>query len=195
VSERPDFHELVGDDVSPDERADLERVDSLLRAAGPPPAEIPSSLTRRVEQIGSRRPAWNWRRAGVAVALAATVAAVFFGIGRWTGGDAVAYRASIPMRATSTNTRAEGLIKVGERDAQGNWKIRLEVKGLPPLSGDRYYVLWLAKDGKYAATCGGFNTRGDTVVDMTASYRLSDYDAWVVSEARENAPWLLTARI
>ena len=98
------------------------------------------------------------------------------------------------MQATSTNTGPRA-IKVGEKDANGNWKIRLEVKGLPPLSGDRYYVLWLAKDGKYAATCGGFNVRGDTVVDMTASYRLSDYDAWVVSEARENAPWLLTARI
>jgi hypothetical protein len=30
---------------------------------------------------------------------------------------------------------------------------------------------------------------------MTASYRLSDYDEWVVSEARDNAPWLLSARI
>jgi hypothetical protein len=194
MSERPDFDELVGAEVSPEERAELERVDSLLRAAGAPPAEIPSSLTRRVEKIGSR-PVWTWRRAGVAVALAALLAALFFGIGRWTEGDEVGYRASIPMQATSTNTRAEGLIKVGEKDANGNWKIRLEVKGLPPLSGDRYYVLWLAKDGKYAATCGGFNVRGDTVVDMTASYRLSDYDAWVVSEARENAPWLLTARI
>src|SRR6185312_283005 len=138
-------------DVGPHERADLERVDSLLRAAGPPPAEIPSSLTQRVEQIGSR-PVWTWRRTALALALAATLAAVFFGVGRWTGRDEVAYRASIPMRATSTNTRAEGLIKVGERDAKGNWKIRLEVKGLPPLSGDRYYVLWLAKNGEYAAT-------------------------------------------
>jgi hypothetical protein len=194
MSERPDFNELVGAEFSAEERAEFKRVDSLLRAAGPPPAEIPSSLTRRVEKIGSR-PAWTWRRAGVAVALAVSLAALFFGIGRWTGGDEVAYRASIPMQATSANTRAEGLIKVGEKDANGNWKIRLEVKGLPPLSGERYYVLWLAKDGKYAATCGGFNVSGDTVVDMTASYRLSDYDAWVVSEARENAPWLLTARI
>jgi hypothetical protein len=194
MSERPDFPELVGGDVSPDERAELERVDSLLRAAGPPPAEIPSSLTWRVEQIGARQ-VWTWRRTAVALALAATLAAIFFGIGRWSGADGDAYRAAIPMKATESNTRAEGLIKVGEKDAKGNWKIRLEVKGLPPLSGDRYYVLWLEKDGKYAATCGSFNVRGDTVVDMTASYHLSDYDAWVVSEARENAPWLLTARI
>jgi hypothetical protein len=194
MSERPDFHELVGGDLSPDERADLERIDSLLRAVGPPPAEIPSSLTQRVKQIGAR-PLWTWRRTTLAVAIAATLAALFFGIGRWTEADGVAYGAAIPMQGTPSSPRAEGLIKVGEKDANGNWKIRLEVKGLPPLSGDRHYVLWLAKDGKYAATCGSFNVRGDTVVDMTASYRLSDYDAWVVSEARENAPWLLTARI
>jgi hypothetical protein len=194
VTEHPDFDELVGRELGHDERADLERVDSLLRAAGPPPAEIPSSLTRRVEQIGAR-PGWTRRRTALALALAATLAAVFFGVGRWTETHGVAYRAAIPMKAAASNPRAEGLIKVGERDAKGNWKIRLEVKGLPPLSGDRYYVLWLAKDGEYAATCGGFNVRGDTVVDMTASYRLSDYDEWVVSEARDNAPWLLSARI
>jgi hypothetical protein len=194
MSERSDFHELVGGDLGPEERADLERVDSLLRAAGPPPAEIPSSLTRKVEQIGTR-PIWTRRRTALVVALGATLAALFFGIGRWTEGEGVAYGAAIHMKATPSNPRAEGLIKVGERDANGNWKIRLEVKGLPPLSGDRYYVLWLAKDGRYAATCGSFNVRGDTVVDMTASYRLSEYDAWVVSEARDNAPWLLTARI
>jgi Anti-sigma-K factor rskA len=193
VSDRPDFHELVGEEIGPEDRAELERVDALLRAAGPPPAEIPSSLTRKVEQIGTRS-VWTWRRSALAVAVAATVAALFFGVGRWTGEDEVAYRTAIPMQPTS-NTRAEGLIKVGQKDANGNWKIHLEVKGLPPLSGDDYYVLWLAKDGKYAATCGGFNVRGDTVVDMTASYRLSDYDAWVISEAREDAPWLLTARI
>jgi len=194
MTERPDFNELVGGGVGPEERAKLERADSLLRAAGPPPAEIPSSLTRRVEQIGAR-PIWSWRRTALALALAATLAALFFGIGRWTEEHGVAYRAAIPMQATANSPRAEGLIKVGERDAKGNWKIRLEVKGLPPLSGDRYYVLWLAKNGRYAATCGSFNVRGDTVVDMTASYRLSDFDAWVVSEAREDAPWLLTARI
>jgi hypothetical protein len=194
MSERPDFHELVGGDVSPDERIELERVDALLRAAGPPPAEVPSSLTRRVEQIGTH-PVWTWRRAGLAAALAATLAALFFGIGRWTEADDGSYRAAIPLQATSSSSRAEGLIKVGEKDSNGNWTIRLEVKGLPPLAGDRYYVLWLAKDGKYAATCGSFNVKGDTVVSMTAGYRLSDYDAWVISEARDNAPWLLTARI
>jgi hypothetical protein len=30
---------------------------------------------------------------------------------------------------------------------------------------------------------------------MTVSYRLTEYDAWVISEARDDAPWLLSSRI
>ena len=194
MSERPDFRELLGEDLSPEEELELARVDALLRAAGPPPAEIPGSLTRAVERIGAPR-IWTRRRVVLAVALAAALAAVFFGIGRWTGNDATHYRAAVHMQPTERAPNASALIKLGEREPSGNWKLELQVDGLPPLSGDRYYVLWLEKDGKYAATCGSFKVQGHTVVDMNASYRLSDYDAWVISEAHANAPWLLTARI
>jgi hypothetical protein len=194
MSERPDFNELLGADVSPEERGKLERVDSLLRSVGPPPAEVPASLTRAVERIGAQR-VWTRPRVVLAFALVGVVAAVFFGVGRWTGGSEPSFRAAITMTPATSVPQAEGLIKVGKKDSNGNWTIRLQVKGLPKLSGDRYYVLWLAKNGEYAATCGSFNVNGNTTVDMTASYRLSDFDEWVVSEARENAPWLLTARI
>jgi hypothetical protein len=30
---------------------------------------------------------------------------------------------------------------------------------------------------------------------MTVSYRMSELDDWVISEAQDDAPWLLTARI
>jgi ferric-dicitrate binding protein FerR (iron transport regulator) len=76
VSERPDFRELLGEDLSPEEELELARVDALLRAAGPPPAEIPGSLTRAVERIGAPR-IWTRRRVVLAVALAAALAAVF----------------------------------------------------------------------------------------------------------------------
>jgi hypothetical protein len=194
VSDQPDFRELVGEDLSPEEQMKLERVDALLRATGPPPAEIPGSLTRAVERIGAPR-IWTTRRAALAVALAGALAAVFFGLGRWTGSDATHYTAAVQMQPTDRSPNASALIKLGEREPSGNWKLELQVDGLPNLPGDRYYVLWLAKDGKYAATCGSFKVQGHTVVDMTASYRLSDYDAWVISEARDNAPWLLTAQI
>jgi len=194
VNERPDFEELVGADLTADERVGMERVDRLLRAAGPPPAEIPGSLTRAVERIGRQR-LWTRPRAALAVAFAASLAAIFFGLGRWADSNSTHYRASIEMRPASSVPNASALIKLGERETSGNWKLELQVDGLPRLPEDRYYVLWLAKDGEYAATCGGFNVQGRTVVDMTASYRLSDYDAWVISEADPDAPWLLTAKI
>jgi hypothetical protein len=118
-------------------------------------------------------------------------------VGRWTNGDGHHYRFAVPLHATSWAPQAHGVIKVAERDDEtGNSQIELRVSGLPKLSGDRYYVLWLAKDGRYAATCGTFNVgNGATTVDMTVSYRLANYDAWVVSTRVENSPWLLSARI
>jgi hypothetical protein len=190
-----DFRDLVGDDLSQEERAKLERVDRLLRTVPAPPSEVPGSLDRAVNRIGTERRQWTPWRLVAALALAVTLAALFFGVGRWTSGGEPHYRASIQMKPAASNPRASALIKLGDRDANGNWKLKLQVDGLPELSGDGYYVLWLAKDGKYAATCGTFKARGDTTIDMTVSYRLSEYDAWVISEARDDAPWLLSARI
>ena len=190
-----DFRDLVGDDLSQEERLKLERVDRLLRSVPAPPSEVPGSLDRAVNRIGTERGQWTPWRLVAAVTLAVTLAALFFGVGRWTTVGEPHYRASIQLKPAASNPRASALIKLGDRDANGNWKLNLQVDGLPQLSGDGYYVLWLAKDGKYAATCGTFKARGDTTIDMTVSYRLSEYDAWVISEAREDAPWLLSARI
>ena len=190
-----DFRDLVGNDLSQEERVKLERVDRLLRSVPAPPSEVPGSLDRAVNRIGTERRQWTPRRLLAAVALAVTLAALFFGVGRWTTGGEPHYRASIHMKPAASNPGASALIKLGDRDANGNWKLKLQVGGLPELTGDGYYVLWLAKDGKYAATCGTFKVRGDTTIDMTVSYRLSEYDAWVISEARDDAPWLLSARI
>jgi hypothetical protein len=190
-----DFRDLVGDDLGQDELAKLERVDHLLRSVPALPPEVPRSLDRAVNRIGTERRLWTTRRLFVAVALAAALGAVFFGLGRWTSGGDPHYRATIQMRPAASNPGASAVIKLADREANGNWKLRLQVDGLPELGGDGYYVLWLAKDGKYAGTCGTFKVRGDTTVDMTVSYRLSDYDAWVISESRDDAPWLLSARI
>lgn len=190
-----DFRDLVGDDLSQEDRAKLERVDRLLRSVPAPPSEVPGSLDRAVNRIGTERRHWTPRRLAASVALAVALAALFFGVGRWTTGGEPHYRASIQMKPAASNPRASALIKLGDRDANGNWKLKLQVDGLPQLGGDGYYVLWLAKNGKYAATCGTFKVRGETTIDMTVSYRLTEYDAWVISEARDDAPWLLSSRI
>jgi anti-sigma-K factor RskA len=192
MSETPDFRDLVGDDLTPEEELDLARVDALLRSVPSPASEVPGSLTRRVERIGTVTQLWTRRRTALAIALAATVAALFFGVGRWvdSGFDA---RGTVQMQAESSAPGATAEIKLGSRDEAGNWKMQLVVDGLPHLGDKGYYVLWLSKDGKYAGTCGTFDVNGRTTVDMTASYDLSEYDSWVISQAKPDSPWLLTA--
>ena len=192
-----EFRDLVGGDLDPDELKRLERVDRILRTVPAPPAEVPGSLNRAVQRIGTERRIWTVRRVAAVAALAATLAALFFSVGRWTGGSAVDYRTSVPLKATAGAPRASGQIRIAESDrSTGNQELQLRVTGLPRLSGGDYYVLWLAKNGTYAGTCGTFNVgSGTTTVEMTVSYRLADYDAWVISRHEENAPWLLSARI
>jgi hypothetical protein len=193
MSDTPDFRDLVGDDLAPEEELELARVDHLLRSVPGPATEVPGTLTSAVERIGTETSLWTRRRIVLVAALAATVAALFFGVGRWadSGFDT---RASVQMSPAKSAPNASAKIELGARDdATGNWKLRLIVDGLPHLGGSNYYVLWLAKDGKYAGTCGTFDVNGRTTVDMTASYDLGEYDAWVISEAKPDSPWLLTA--
>ena len=203
MSEPRDLRDLVGDDVPAEELERLRRVDALLRSAPAPPATVPERVTRAVFAAAERpTPIWTRRRLGAALALAAALSALFFGLGRWSdGGDFEALR-TVPMRATEHAPRAAATIKVGERDASGNWTIEFEVSGLRPLPPGGSYVLWLAKDGEYAATCGYFAAGdGKTTVRMNAAYRLADYDAWVVTAHLpdqpddEPMPWLLRADV
>ena len=100
--ERPDFRELVGDDLTPEEELELARVDGLLRSVPGPATEVPGSLTRAVERIGTTTPIWTRRRLVAAVALAATLAAFFFGVGRWVDRGGFDARATVQMTAGKT---------------------------------------------------------------------------------------------
>ena len=198
MREPPDIRELVGDDVPEDDLGELRRVDRLLRSVPAPPAHVPARLTQSVTALTLPAPFWSRRRVALAIALAAALAAGFFGVGRLTSNPSVDARATVPMRATGAAPEAAAVIQVGERDEKsGNWELVLEVTGLPKLSGDRYYALWLEKDGRYGAQCGTFNVgEGTTTVHWTVSYRLSQYDAWVISEHDDDSePHLLRAEV
>jgi hypothetical protein len=198
MKEPPDLRDLVGDDVKPEELERLRRADALLRAVPAPPHEVPHSLTASVERLPTERPSWTRRRISLAFAVVAALAALAFGLGRWTDGEGFDTRLSVPLEATENARDATAVIRVGERDdATGNWQLELDVSGLPKLPPGGYYVLWLAKNGEYAGTCGTFSVGdGETTVRMNVSYRLTDYDAWVITARTrgEDSPWLLTAK-
>lgn len=201
MKEPPDLRELVGDDVPAEELERLRRADALLRAVPAPPHEVPHSLTASVERLPTEHLRWTRPRTALALAaaFAAALAALAFGLGRWTGGDGFDARLTVPMEATDDAPDAAAVIRVGERDdATGNWQLELDVSGLPKLPPGGYYVLWLAKDGEYAATCGSFSVgEGETTVRVNVSYRLGDYDTWVITARAQgkDSPWLLTAKI
>lgn len=195
------LHELI-DEVSADELGELERVDAMLRSVPGPPPALPPSLRSPAPPRDPVR-LWTRRRVAVAVALAAAVSALFFGLGtRIAGDDGFDAQAAIPMDATKNAVGASATIKLGSADPAGNRTLRLRVSGLKALPDGGYYVLWLAKDGDYAATCGTFSVGpGETDAEWTVSYRLRDYDAWVVTARlpnqprQDDPPWLLKAPI
>lgn len=195
MSERgPDFDELVGADLGPEERERLLRVHELLVTAGPPP-ELPTHLAAPLHTRRSGAVGLVPRRRRVAlVALAAALAA--FGLGFFVGdrGEGPGTFQVIAMSGTPAATGASASLEIFETDAAGNWPMELRVRGLPPSpSGDRY-ELWLTKDGRLGALCGSFLAEDDgtTVVLLNAPYVLKEFDGWVVVEEGATAPILTT---
>jgi hypothetical protein len=184
---RPDFDELVGDDLTPAERERLLRVHGLLLAAGPPPelpAEAPVPLRRRRRRRGALL--------AIAAALAVSVFAVGVAVGDRSTGRDVDF--VVAMSGTSAASDASASLAVFDIDEAGNWPMEVTVQGLAPPASGRPYELWLTKEGKLATLCGSFRTDegGTAVVPMNAPYKLKEFDGWVVVEEGSKTPVLTT---
>jgi hypothetical protein len=182
----PEFRELVGDDLTPEERARLERVHELLVAAGPPP-ELPPALA---EPPGESQPTpmiLPRRRAGAMLALAAALALVAFVGGFVAGKQGVGQGGvkavhSLNMHGTAVAQNASAKIDIGELDSSGNWPLRVVIHGLPPLQNGSYYEMFLTKHGKQLAACGIFTVAGNTsTVHLTMPPTIKQYDGWIVT--------------
>jgi hypothetical protein len=187
----PDFDELVGTDVDPEERARLLRAHEMLIAAGPLP-ELPPSLAEPGESEAEViTPFFNRRRNATLAVLAAAIAAAAFGIGYLTGdrgGTAFAVRKTVVMHGTAgAPAGAIASIGLGTKDAAGNWKMLVRVSNLKKLPPGGYYTLWLTRKGRAVAPCGSFVVVGGnktTAVRFTVAYKLKNYDGWVVTEQK-----------
>jgi len=199
MKEPPNLHELLGDDLPEDEVERLRGVDALLRSVPGPPHEIPLSLTHAVEQVAIEPARIPRRRKALALAFAVLVAALAFGVGRWSGGESFDAAWAAELAATADAPGASAVVQVGERDEEsGNLELVLDVSGLPPLGPDEFYALWLVEDGEWGATCGYFSVgEGETTVRMTVSYEIREFEAWAISTGHpnEHPPPLLRAEI
>ncbi len=189
MSKPPDFRDLVGDDLSPEERARLERVHDMLISAGPPP-ELPPEL----QMVPSERPAVEpialpRRRVGAALALAAAIALIAF-LGGYIAGHSGAGESSFQsvQNVTLGNSQASAVVRFGPTDANGNTPMAVRVNGLRPLPKDDYYVLFMTKRGKPVAECGTFHIRhgGPTTLHFTVAYEPSDFDGLQLARWRHS---------
>jgi hypothetical protein len=184
---KPDFRDLVGEDLTPEERDRLEQVHELLIAAGPPP-ELPPALAEPSTELDDEPTGLPRRRTGAVLALAAALALVaFLGgfIAGHTNGNSFDSVKAVPMHGVGAAQTASGTIDIGQLDSQGNWPLQVKVSHLPRPPRNGYYEMFLTRHGKIAATCGTFNVHGSTAtVRLNAPYNLGRFDGWVVTLER-----------
>jgi len=131
--------------------------------------------------------------------LAASLAAIFFGVGFFLGGHASKFAPDFEIPMHGTTSAAQASLALAAPDDAGNRPIKMIVQGLPDLGQKGYYELFLTRDGKRAASCGTFvvHADGTTDVRLNAPYVLGPEakPGWiVVSHMRgtDAQPTLLT---
>jgi hypothetical protein len=189
MTQRPDFDDLVGPDVPPEERARLYRTHELLVQAGPPPELAPEMEAvpwpdDALQPLFGRRKQPRGRRPVLLAAALATAIFVGFLLGQATTSDNSSIGASktVEMQGTPLAHDALATLKLGKPDAAGNWPMVLHVSGLKKLQNGGYYALFLTKGGKPLVSCGTINVSGATSVRLSAAYALEhfDKDGWVI---------------
>jgi hypothetical protein len=189
VSRGPDFHELVGNDLSPAERERLERVHEMLVAAGPPP-ELPQVLADPPRQEGKLVELAR-RRLRTGLVLAAAIVIAAFAVGYLLGARG---EDTSPGSFTAERTAVLGkspdrlaVVRIGEVDEDGNRPMVVSVDGLDRASHGDYYTLFMTRNGKPIVTCGTFNVsdKGVTTVRLSVAYDIGRFDGLML--ARYNA--------
>jgi hypothetical protein len=184
----PEFEELIGGEVSAEERERLRRVHELLVTAGPPPELSPElEAGPTLAMTLGRRPVRVKRRVLLLAATLVVLALAFFGgyLAGNGGGHGLASGFVLKLAGTPAAPGALASLRVEPRDEAGNWPMQLSVTGLPKLPARSYYEVYLVRGGKPYAQCGTFVVAGPThgtEVSLNAPYRLRHGDTWVVTK-------------
>jgi len=155
---------MSGDDLTPTERAEIERAHGVL--ADPAVwAEPPLDLQERVvaaiaEEAGTRRRLRRIRYSVVAVAAAVVLAAVV------TVGLRVNHDEPVQFAASLGGTRlapdAAGDVTLTKTDS--GWKVELHATGLPRRADGEFYEAWLKSDAGALVPIGTFNEGTDVTL-------------------------------
>jgi len=194
-----DLDGLIGERMFGRERGRFTRIHEALLEAGPPP-ELPASLSRAPQVAISwvavtRGTRLAGRRLLAAAAAALAVAAAGSAL-LLTRGSVEGPPRTVAMHGTGVVPTAQATLRIGARDAAGNWLLTLRVRGLPPVPAGSYYEMYLTSRGRIVVGCGTFKTDpGTTVVRFDVPFRLDEYSGWVIRREQPHGrpgPTLLT---
>jgi anti-sigma-K factor RskA len=191
----------------------LDRVEQLLRAAGPPP-EPSAALRGRLLEIPRQEPQptpaaaargwkriWSslaaWRVASGALALAAVVLAVI----AVSGSDSAPISGQRAALTASDEYHASG--EAVSMVSDGTRRIRVRIDGLPATTGSQVYELWLAKDRKHRVSIGIFRPDAKGSIDATITVPNLGPNwrgIWLTHEPGKGAPgwshdWVVAGRL
>jgi hypothetical protein len=177
-----EFDELIGGDVTGEERERLLGVHELLVHAGPPP-ELPAGLrdVRRPAEARERRRPSAFRTVAL-LAAALIVVGLAFSAGFATGHRSSASPvAQLALKGTTAAPRARATLDILAADKAGNWPMALHATGLKP---GTIYEVYLVRDGKRWGSCGSFLVNASGAASdlrLNAPYRLEHGDTWIVT--------------
>ena len=181
-----DLNDLIGEDVTGEEREKLERTHELLLEAGPPP-ELPLGLEHGYipAELELKRMKKRSQPRNIALIAAVVIAlGIAFTVGVAAGNHKSATAQpvqSLVLKGTRAAPRARANLDVLP-NVSGNWPMTLSVRGLPRVAAPEYYVVWLVRNGKPFAPCGEFvvSKPGSLTLQLNAPYSLEKGDTWIV---------------
>ena len=94
------------------------------------------------------------------------------------------FRSVLSLAGSAQAPQAQAKLRIEPADAAGNWPMTLAARGLPKLPSNGYYEVFLVRNGKILAPCGGFVVPGGATavsVKLNAPYGFEAHDSWVVT--------------
>jgi anti-sigma-K factor RskA len=158
---------MVDDELTPEERAEIERVSDTL--ADPAVWAVPGpELEERVVAAiaeADRADVTRGPRRGIRYALLGLAAAILLAVGVAVGvqlnqDDPLQYAAS--LRGTDLAPEATGEVTMTKTTS--GWKIELQATGLPRRADGEFYEAWLKDDSGQLVPIGTFNDGHDVVL-------------------------------
>jgi len=155
---------MSDDDLTPAERAEIERVHGVL--ADPAVwAEPPLDLQERVVAAITEEAGAGRRVRRIRVSLMSAAAAVVVAVGLTVGLQAtrdepVQFAASL----TGTRLAPDAAANVTLTKTNNGWKIELHATGLPRRTNGEFYEAWLKSDAGLLVPIGTFNEGTDVTL-------------------------------